>query len=377
MLDKKLFHRLLAACLAVVFILAVAGPALADEIEDKQRELQSIQQRMQEQQNRAAKAQRRVNSLSEQLRIIQSELDEALDEYNVIRSRLAYTEQQIETNAEVLSKAEKNLAERTKVLNVRIRDIYKHGQVSYLDVLLGATDFGDLATRMDILKRVLKQDVELIAKVKAERELVLQKKAELERDRAAIIELKKAAEFKKGLIEQRKSEQESVLDGAVMEKDTAERAYQELLDTSRRIEQMIRRQQSGEPVGTGIMMWPTSGPITSPFGWRTHPIFGTQRYHSGIDIGADYGDAVVAADGGVVIYADWMGGYGKAVVIDHGGSISTLYAHNSQLLVSEGQRVYKGETISRVGSTGYSTGPHLHFEVRQNGSPTNPLSYLP
>ena len=96
-------------------------------------------------------------------------------------------------------------------------------------------------------------------------------------------------------------------------------------------------------------MWPTDvREITSPYGWRTHPIFGSQRYHSGIDIGADYGDTVVAADGGVVAHADWYGGYGKAVIIDHGNGLVTLYAHNSQLLVSEGQTVRKGEAISRL-----------------------------
>ena len=130
------------------------------------------------------------------------------------------------------------------------------------------------------------------------------------------------------------------------------------------------------PGRLGPLAWPTSGEITSPFGWRTHPIFGTSRFHSGIDIGADSGDPVVAADGGVVIESGWMGGYGKAVIIDHGNGITTLYAHNSALLVSEGQSVRKGELISRVGSTGYSTGPHLHFEVRINGLKYDPARLL-
>lgn len=360
----------------LVLLLVMAAPVLASEMDQQ---LQEVQQRMEAQQNKAARAQRQVDSVSEQLRAIQGDLDTAQAEYKAIQNKLTYTENQIEQNTQILAKAEKNLTERSKVLNKRIRDIYKNGQVSYLDVLLGANDFGDFTTRMDILKRVLKQDTELIAKVKAERELVLQKKADLERDRSAIVELKNAAAAKKKVIEDSKSERENVLTTAVSERDSAERAYQELLDTSRRIEQMIRSSQSGNrsSESTGSMLWPTSGPITSPFGWRTHPIFGTQRYHSGIDIGADYGDSVVAVDGGVVIYADWMGGYGKAVIVDHGGGISTLYAHNSELLVGEGQRVGKGQTISRVGSTGYSTGPHLHFEVRENGSPVNPLNYLP
>lgn len=367
--------------LFIVIAMAVAiGPALAAEIDDRQQELQNIQQQMETVQQKKQQSQQKVNSITEKLQGIQSDLDVALGEYNQIQSQLSYTEQQIEQNQTILQKAEKSLADRSQVLNKRVRDIYKNGQVSYIDVLFGATDFVDFTARMDILKRVLNQDVTLIAKVKAERELILQKKAELERDRVAIEELRKQAAAKKSLIEGRRNEQARVLDVAVSERDSNERAYQELLDTSRRIEQMIRGIQggkSGAAAGTGIYMWPTSGPITSPFGWRTHPIFGTQRFHTGIDIGADYGDAVVASDGGVVIYADWMGGYGKAVIIDHGGGISTLYAHNSELLVSEGQKVYKGQQISRVGTTGYSTGPHLHFEVREGGSPVNPLNYLP
>ncbi|AIF53614.1 murein hydrolase activator EnvC [Pelosinus sp. UFO1] len=370
--------RYLALGLALVMMIIAVGPALANELAEQQ---QQVQQQMQVQQEKSAQAKRKVESVSDQLQKVQMELDNAQGDYLSVQKKLSETEEKIEVNSVVLAKAEKSLSERGVILNKRIRDIYQNGQLNYLDVLFGANDFGDFTTRMEILKRIMNKDIELIVKIKAERELVLQKKSELESDRASILTLKQVAIEKKKIIESSKKEREAVLASAVNERDTAEQSYQELLETSRKIEDMIRRNQNkkqGPSSGTGSMMWPTDvTEITSPYGWRTHPIFGTSRYHSGIDIGADYGDSVRAADSGVVMYADWMGGYGKAVIIEHGNGISTLYGHNSELLVSEGQRVRKGEVISRVGSTGYSTGPHLHFEVRQNGSPTNPMDYLP
>ena len=124
------------------------------------------------------------------------------------------------------------------------------------------------------------------------------------------------------------------------------------------------------------MGWPANGEITSPYGYRTHPIFGTTIYHSGIDIGVDYGTPVHSADSGTVVYAGWMSGYGNTVVVDHGNGISTLYGHNEDVAVSEGQSVGKGSVIAYAGSTGNSTGPHVHFEVRVNGDPTDPMGYL-
>ena len=370
-----------AAFLVGALLFTTVAPVLADEVQQRQQELGQIQEQMEVQQSRTNAAQRKVASISEQLRSIEADLDIAQREYKAIEAKRKYTEQQIETNAEILAKTEKDLAVRNKVLSKRMRDIYENGQVNYLDVLLGSADFIDFATRTEILKRVLNQDAALIAKVAAERQLVLEKKAALERDRAALLELQKAAEVNRQIADKRRQERKAVLDSAVYERDMAEQAYQELVEMSRQIEQMIRNIQSGGSsaagIGSGRMMWPLSGSITSPFGWRIHPIFGTSRYHSGLDIGADYGDPVVAADSGVVIYADWMGGYGKAVIIDHGSGVSTLYGHNSDLVVGEGQRVNKGQVIARAGSTGYSTGPHVHFEVRLNGSPTNPLDYLP
>lgn len=124
------------------------------------------------------------------------------------------------------------------------------------------------------------------------------------------------------------------------------------------------------------MPFPAAGEITSPFGWRTHPIFGTSRFHRGIDIGADLGDPVQAVAPGTVVYAGYAGGYGLYVEIDHGNGLVTCYAHNSELFVSEGQSVALGTLVSHAGSTGYSTGPHLHFEVQLNGTSVNPMDYL-
>lgn len=273
--------RLFSLVLVVLLAASVLGTALANEIEQKQRQLETIQQQMEVQQNRAAQAQQKVDSVSEQLRVIQTDLDTVTGEYNVILSKLAATEQQITANTEILAKVEKNLAERSQILNKRMRDIYENGQVNYLDVLFGAADFADFTTRADLLKRVVNQDLTLVAQVKAERELVVQKRAELERDKAAMVELKQQAAAKKAAIESRKTERETVLNAAVSERDTAERAYQELMETSRQIEQMLRNVQSGgrngAAGGSGAMMWPASGPITSPFGWRPTP-FSARRF---------------------------------------------------------------------------------------------------
>lgn len=373
-------YRFLSGVLVLVFAVLAAAPVLADELEEKQQQLNSVQQQIEAQQRKAELARRKEQTIAEQLRAIQQELDTAEDEYEAVNDQLENTEQHIKANVELSNRLTKKLEVQTKTLHRRIRDIYKNGQVNYLDVLLGAKDFNDFVGRMDILKKILAYDNALIQGTKADRETLRKAKEQLESDRAKIVELRKLAAAKREKVAERRQERRGVLNAATYERETAERAYRELIETSRQIEQMIKRIQSGEKnIGgsTGTMTWPAEGEITSPFGWRVHPIFGTQRLHTGIDIGADYGDAIRAADGGVVIHADWMGGYGNAVIIDHGNGISTLYAHNSQLLVDEGQTVAKGQTVARCGSTGYSTGPHLHFEVRQNGSPVNPLNYLP
>lgn len=367
------------ALLGVTFLVlsSFSLTVFAESLEDK---LDDLQTKAADQKAKADAASSQVTTISEQLRQIQGTVDTAVAEYKAVKEKLDATEAKIDQNESVLEKTEADLAKKTKVLDKRVRDIYINGQISYVDVLFGAKDFSDLMTRMDLLKRIIKYDYDLITKVQQEKALVMEIKKQLEIDREANKALVDDAAAKAVTVKQRKANKQKLLDRAEYDRDTSERAYQEIVAASREVENLIRQSRYvGAGMvrsGNGRMIWPINGPITSEFGWRTHPIFGTARYHSGLDIAGDYGDPIVAADSGTVIYAGWISGYGNAVIINHGSGITSLYGHNQSLNVTEGQAVSQGQVIAYCGSTGNSTGPHCHFEVRENGEPVSPYSFL-
>ena len=374
---KRNRQRCIGAALALLLLLAPVQAAWAEEsLEDK---LESLQNQAAEQQQKTDKVQSRIDTISEQLRQLQAEADEATASYQAVRDQLDSTETKIDDNQALLEKTEQELAVKSKLLERRVRDIYIHGQLSYIDVLFGAQDFSDFMTRMDLLKRIIKYDYDLVSKVQQDRQTVMTARAALEKDKAAQVLLVADAKSKRDEMLDKKRAKDRLMDKMKYDRDTSERAYQELIAASKQVENLIRMsryQYAGSPSGSGAMIWPISGEITSPFGWRVHPITGDSRFHSGIDIAGDYGDPIRAAASGTVIYAGWISGYGNAVIIDHGGGVTTLYGHNQSLAVSEGQTVAQGQVISYCGSTGNSTGPHCHFEVRVNGEPVSPLSYL-
>ena len=371
--------KALNLALSLLISLSVTGTALADDLEDQ---LADLQRQAEEQQAKTNEASAKVESVSERLRQIQEELRVATAEYKEVKGQLDSVEDKISDNTELLQKTEADLKVKNKKLQQRVRDIYINGQISYVDVLFGAKDFADLMTRMDVLKRIIKHDYDLIMKVREEKATVENTRAQLEKDKAEAEVLVADAQAKKAKVEDKESEQQVLLDQAIYDRDTSERMYEEIMAASQEVANMIRRSHmssagySGAPAGAGGMIWPISGPITSEFGWRTHPIFGTARFHSGQDIGGDYGMPIYAAASGTVIYAGWISGYGNAVIIDHGGGVTTLYGHNDSLNVSEGENVAQGQVIAMCGSTGNSTGPHCHFEVRENGEPVSPYGYL-
>lgn len=375
-------------CLPIVAILLTTYSAGIINAENLTQQLNEVQQQIGEQSSKKAEAEQRIQNFSARLKEVQDALEQANRELRKIQAQRQEIEIKIAKNEEELKKAQERYQKRMKILEKRVRDIYENGQLSYLDVILGAKNFSDFATRVDLFKRLINSDIELIKTIQAEREAIEKKKAELEADRQTIVALEKEAEAKKAIIVQKKAEEESLLEQARTDRDTALAAIEELEASSNAIKAKLqalensRRSSSGEVVdrgyvqGSGRFIWPTSGPITSEFGYRIHPIYGRQILHSGIDIGVPTGTVIHAADSGTVVLSGWVSGYGYTVIIDHGNGFSTLYAHNSELLVSEGQSVSQGEAIAHAGSTGNSTGPHLHFEVRINGEPQNPLNYL-
>ena len=364
--------------------------------EDLTNQLSNIQQQMTNEANKKSEAEKTIGTVYEQLHAIQIELDTATADLKQVQADRIRLDQDITKTEAELKAAQERLQSREKVFYKRVRDIYINGRLSYLDVVVGSKDFSDFANRMEMLKRILQADMELINTIKTEREEIASKKAKLEADRAKVLELEKVAQEKQTIINQKKAERQAVLERAMNDRDTADRAYNELMASSASITAMLQQRAAERAAaaaaasqggggggatttwvqGTGQLAAPVNAPITSDFGWRIHPIYGTSRLHAGTDFGVDEGTPVHAADGGVVVEAGWISGYGYTVIIDHGNGMSTLYAHNSDVAVSPGQTVSKGQVVSYSGNTGGSTGPHLHFEVRINGEPTDPMGYL-
>ncbi len=370
-----------ALALALALALGPALPARADEndVEELEGQLESLQVQAEAQQQRTEEIQSNINTVSDQIRMISEEVSNAQTDYRQVKKLLDETNASIARNQELLEQTNQELGVKNKLLQRRVRDIYMHGRISYIDVLFGAADYNDLMTRMELLSRVIRSDYDLLKAVREKKQTVEETQAALEREREERAVLVKEAEEKELALRLRRQEKDKLLDKMQMDMELSQQAYEEILEASRRIEQLIQQSQyryPGTPPGSGAMIWPIAGEITSEYGWRTHPITGEERKHNGIDIGGDYDEPICAAAAGQVSYAGWIDGYGYTVMIDHGGGIQTLYGHNEALAVTEGQNVAQGEVIAYCGSTGYSTGPHCHFEVRENGEPVDPWGYL-
>ena len=366
-----------AALLSAVYLMTLAPLAQAETLEEQR---DAHIEKAEQAQKKKNEIESRIEGLSEEKRAVDEAADEATKAYKDVKKELDATEARIDENEDKLKVLNKDFAVKRDQLAKRVRDIYINGQINYLDVLFGAKDFQDFFTRMDLLKRVIQQDYDLVQVVFAEKTAIETSQKELEKDKTAKEKLVASAADRKKEAEKKQAAKQAIIDKMETDRATQERIINENLAASKEVEQMIRnsRYQPASPAlsGGGALNWPLGGPITSPFGWRVHPITGASRFHSGIDIGGDYGDTIHAAGAGIVSYAGWISGYGYAVIIDHGGGISTLYGHNQALLVSEGQSVSQGQAIAECGSTGNSTGPHCHFEVRVDGEPVDPMGYL-
>lgn len=303
-------------------------------------------------------------------------------------SNLTSSKNQIQSAQKDLLEWQRKLDKASAEYNVmnyqlmnRVRTVYKTRRKARFEVLLSSGDINELVDRYHYQEIILKDDfAKMSASRKKAKEIrdirdgIVARKRNLERSVASInsqqMYINKAIEKNKNMIDKLRNDRVAY-----------QKAERELAKQSASIGTYINKtaKDTNVQVASGFIK-PIQGRITSPFGWRTHPIFNSRSFHSGIDIGGpNYGE-IRASNSGKVIYSGWYGGYGKVVIIEHGivngKPITTLYAHMSSILVSNGQRVSKGQVIGKEGTTGYSTGPHCHFEVRVNGQPNNPLNYI-
>jgi murein DD-endopeptidase MepM/ murein hydrolase activator NlpD len=356
---------------------------------DKSQQKQQLQQQLTNLKGRIGQLRSQIQQKKREERKVRrdiAELDAQIDNtthrLHQTRTRLANARQEQRSLAKQLAILTARLQKRQALLAQRLRAAYKHRSISYLNVLLGARSMRELTSRSYVMRQIVKADKELLDAVRADQQAVAQAKARMDRLVVQIGGLERDLHAQAAELREAQQEKKLTLKQIASERALYERQLAELEAESRAIARRLRAMME-TPAGraradkrwSGRFIRPVNGRISSGYGMRTHPIFRVRRMHHGIDIAAPHGTPIVAADSGVVVEAGYIRGYGNTVIIDHGGGVATLYAHCSTILVRVGQEVQRGQMIARVGSTGYTTGPHLHFEIRINGDPVNPAEY--
>ena len=353
---------------------AQSSSSLRQKLSNVRSRKSDLQQKLRETKQRQAAAQDAVSKARADLNTAQHRLNIATNRLNNTRSRLR-------TIKNEHAAAQKKYAQYSEGMQERVLMQFEAGTPTYIEVLLNATDFVDFAERSEFTRLIAAQDSEMLDQLLETRLEMARRQVELEKAMQEQEQLKKQVAAQKADVERKKAAADLRLQQANNDRRRYEQQMAQMEAESRSIESMLARMQrsggSGGYSGTwsGSLLKPVNGRLTSPFGMRFHPILKRTRMHTGIDLAASSGTPIRAADKGRVIFSGWKNAYGNTVIIDHGSGISTLYAHCSSLNVRNGQTVGRGDTIARVGSTGWSTGPHLHFEVRKYGKPVNPLNY--
>lgn len=339
---------------------------------DVQRQLRELDKEQRALQSQLSEVEKQAKAIESDMRVIDAKIMELSQEIEA-------TEQAIEIKTRELAEAEREVAYQNDRMKKRLRTMYKSGNFSYVEILLGADDFADMMTRVDKIQMLFAYDQDTLTKLIEIKQFVSDTKIALEEKERELQEYKADQAAQKVALQTKLSELNAVKAKFEDNLEALERLEGELADTAEKVTAIIKQLKTKQQFVGGVMKWPlplSYTYISSYYGGRIHPITGKKDFHMGIDMPAPSGTPVYAALAGRVIYANWLGSYGRAVIIDHGGGIVTLYAHNSSIVTSEGQTVGQGDVVAKVGTTGSSTGNHLHFEVRKNGSHTNPLDYV-
>ena len=311
----------------------------------------------------------------------QQKLENANNNLQQSKTQIVSAQKELYGMQAQLDKAAADYNNLNYILAGHIRKVFKSQRKAFFELLITSDDINMLVDRVYFQKILLKEDYERMATAKKKAQEIAMLKYNIEARKRNLERSVASINSQKAYIDKAIAKNESMINKLRTDRVAYQKAEKELAKQSASIGSYINKtaKDTNVHVASGFIK-PIQGRITSPFGWRTHPIFNSKSFHSGVDIGGPNLGAIRASNSGKVIYSGWYGGYGKVVIIEHGivngKPITTLYAHMNSIAVGNGQRVQKGQVLGYEGTTGYSTGPHCHFEVRVNGQPNNPLNYI-
>lgn len=373
-----MFRKSIVIILLLVTVISIFPASAGGSIADLRYKQQLIENEIKEIRQKADALKGEKKSIESEIQILDSELrtltletEKQEVQKQEITMRIAESEQEI---ADLTNEIDVN----NEILEERLRVMYMNGTGGYFEIVLNAENLIDALTRVDMIQLIVKSDVELLKTINDQKLEVEELKLSQETKRhelTAVINDLNAKQSEVLVASRSKETYMADLQDNIEEIQRQEAAME---DQSKQIEKDILAAQRAVEYAGGELAWPVPGHyrITSPYGGRIHPITGVWSTHGGTDIAAPNGTPIVSSNDGVVIYAGYHYSYGNYIIVDHGGGIATLYAHCSKLLAWNGQAVTKGETIALIGSTGESTGNHIHYEVRVNGVRKDPMGYL-
>lgn len=424
MLKKKtirLISCIIAAVLVITMLLSLLPlgfiTAGATEKDDLKNKLSSLEDEKASVKQEIADLTKQANDVEATRQALVQEIDLTRQEIETVKNYIAQLQQQIDVKTQELSVAEGKLEVKEQLFADRMREMYEQGDTTYLDILLNSSSISNMLSRIDIITQIMDYDKRVVEEYTAAKEEIQKKRDELQvaqdeqkdyqenlsyKEKELVANEAQQTALQKSIEEYRKEQEaeydriaqdmQSVSDQiAEISRREAEEAARKAAEEAARkkaAEEAARQQSVSSSSGSsnysvpsqfnGSFVWPVPGYTTpsSAYGWRTHPIYGTRKFHAGEDIPANSGTPIIAAASGTVTTAGWVSGYGNYTVINHGGGVMTAYGHQSSIQVSVGQSVSAGQQIGLVGSTGNSTGPHLHFEVYVNGATQNPMNYF-
>ena len=367
--------------ISVIFSVSVFSVVEAEEMNELQNQQQEIQNQLQDANGNLEEVQNELSENFQQVQKLDEKIANSQTELSELNIKIAELQKVIDEVQSKLEVAEKNYKKQKDIVEKRLVAIYEAGEIKYLDVLLTSKSLSEFLSNYYLISELVSYDNLVLDDLQEKKEEIEKSKEKLDKAQNELATIKANQTKTAKILENTKSVRENFISKLSKEEqdiqakiDEYTQKYQEI---NAEILELALQGIDTEYIG-GALEWPVPGytRITSPYGMRYHPTLHVNKLHTGVDIGAPRGADFIAANDGIVTKASFNTAYGNMVIIDHGGGVSTLYAHGDEILVQVGQVVKRGNPVLKVGSTGYSTGPHAHFEVRLNGVVTDPLPYI-